>query len=531
MSSLQRVVNYVLPDNPGAVLEFVPLDSILINTAGEILPKTTRTSTAHATTGVGSVTLPVPDDTGRRVFRYLVMLPDEEQGVFDLGYGPGAAELSLLLAVTMTPTPPPNILAALINEYSIPQVYLDWLAAAGTAVADGADLIPDAPSDGTQYVRKDHEWESVVAGGGDVDDLTTATGTATHMMRVATVPGGLEYRSPAQVLSDIGAEAAGAVATHAALETVHGLTGNYIDAMQAASSPATANPFLTATINVAQPSSADWSFMTIDPSDADALPFYWKLWTIPQGGGRANVGWNLGYNQSSGGGPQSNNDATLYLQMETHYLTVDPLFEFHLNAYTANGLLSTRPFHINVYKDDLYTQVSFYFDRLELYTRGASPIQLATVLSGATAALSQWTHLTPTVHRADGQSALSIRAADDTPRVAIGTNGGANGGYIKILGTSPTIDGDTGKYLNIINFAGVTLPGAGVIYANNVWDGAPSIDLTAGKVYKIGAVKVVGARVIDNRCDDAINSGDVTTDGVIDALRDAMIAHGLIAAA
>ena len=37
------------------------------------------------------------------------------------------------------------------------------------------------------------------------------------------------------------------------------------------------------------------------------------------------------------------------------------------------------------------------------------------------------------------------------------------------------------------------------------------------------------ARVIDARCDDAINSGDATTDGVIDALRDAMIAHGLIA--
>jgi len=44
-------------------------------------------------------------------------------------------------------------------------------------------------------------------------------------------------------------------------------------------------------------------------------------------------------------------------------------------------------------------------------------------------------------------------------------------------------------------------------------------------------VKVVGPRVVDARCDDAINSGDATTDGVIDALRDAMIAHGLVAAA
>jgi len=50
-------------------------------------------------------------------------------------------------------------------------------------------------------------------------------------------------------------------------------------------------------------------------------------------------------------------------------------------------------------------------------------------------------------------------------------------------------------------------------------------------VLSVSGTQVVGARVIDARCDDAVNSGDATTDGVIDALRDAMIAHGLIAAA
>jgi hypothetical protein len=49
-------------------------------------------------------------------------------------------------------------------------------------------------------------------------------------------------------------------------------------------------------------------------------------------------------------------------------------------------------------------------------------------------------------------------------------------------------------------------------------------------VYKVDDVQVVSSRVVDARIDDVINSGDVTTDGVIDALRDAMIAHGLIAA-
>lgn len=47
----------------------------------------------------------------------------------------------------------------------------------------------------------------------------------------------------------------------------------------------------------------------------------------------------------------------------------------------------------------------------------------------------------------------------------------------------------------------------------------------------VDGTQVVGSRVIDARCDDALNSGDATTDGVIDALRDAMITHGLIAAA
>jgi hypothetical protein len=49
--------------------------------------------------------------------------------------------------------------------------------------------------------------------------------------------------------------------------------------------------------------------------------------------------------------------------------------------------------------------------------------------------------------------------------------------------------------------------------------------------YKVAGTQVVGARIIDARADDVANSGDATTDGLIDALRDAMIAHGLIAAA
>jgi hypothetical protein len=70
-----------------------------------------------------------------------------------------------------------------------------------------------------------------------------------------------------------------------------------------------------------------------------------------------------------------------------------------------------------------------------------------------------------------------------------------------------------------------------------IWVDTPSERLdvsgninTSG-VIKIDTVQVVSNRVIDARCDDAINSGDATTDGVIDALRDCLITHGLIAAA
>lgn len=50
--------------------------------------------------------------------------------------------------------------------------------------------------------------------------------------------------------------------------------------------------------------------------------------------------------------------------------------------------------------------------------------------------------------------------------------------------------------------------------------------------YQVNGIKVIGPRVVDARCDDAISTSamDTTTAGVIDSLRDAMIAHGLIAA-
>lgn len=57
-------------------------------------------------------------------------------------------------------------------------------------------------------------------------------------------------------------------------------------------------------------------------------------------------------------------------------------------------------------------------------------------------------------------------------------------------------------------------------------------DISTTGVIKVDATQVVGPRVVDARADDAINtsSWDSTTAGVLDALRDAMITHGLISA-
>ena len=58
-------------------------------------------------------------------------------------------------------------------------------------------------------------------------------------------------------------------------------------------------------------------------------------------------------------------------------------------------------------------------------------------------------------------------------------------------------------------------------------------DMTVSGVYKVDGVQVVSNRVVDARIDDTINEStwDSTTAGVLDAIRDAMIAHGLMAAA
>lgn len=140
MTSYTRTVNFSLPRNPNAPLIFTPLDSVLINDAGEIVTKAARSATTDGQ-GAGSIVLDTPDDSGRRAWVWQVELPDGETPQFALTWGAGAAPLAALLAADASRLTP-NVLASLLASlYSLNNDEVDWLSGARTAVPDGADVV------------------------------------------------------------------------------------------------------------------------------------------------------------------------------------------------------------------------------------------------------------------------------------------------------------------------------------------------------------------------------------------------------
>jgi len=119
----------------------------------------------------------------------------------------------------------------------------------------------------------------------------------------------------------------------------------------------------------------------------------------------------------------------------------------------------------------------------------------------------------------------------------------ARGLWIAAPTTTGTITTANGIYLEAITGAGTNYAiysaGGQSYHAGNFGIGntapAEALDVTGNinttGVVKVDDVQVLSNRVIDARAANVANSGDATTDGLIDALRDAMIAHGLIAAA
>lgn len=77
-----------------------------------------------------------------------------------------------------------------------------WVEKAGDTMTAALTLSGD-PTNALHAATK--QYVDNAAGAGDVDDLTTDTGSTGEMLRVDSLGTGLEYRTPAQVLADIGA--------------------------------------------------------------------------------------------------------------------------------------------------------------------------------------------------------------------------------------------------------------------------------------------------------------------------------------
>lgn len=129
-----------------------------------------------------------------------------------------------------------------------------------------------------------------------------------------------------------------------------------------------------------------------------------------------------------------------------------------------------------------------------------------------------------------GKDLLNVGRIDfiwgEGPYSSSSSPGGNDGeAYIEAQGDIIVYYADGGhKFESPAWFTGPVYLDANLVVTEN-------INLLSGAVITIDSTQVVGARVIDARADDTPNSGDSTTDGLIDALRDAMITHGLIAAA
>lgn len=165
----------------------ITLIDTLRTVAPDVYPGWSDTQSADENGDV-AFTLTVP---ASGAWKYQIELPD------------GGTAIAYLTAES--PTTLAGILAAVgaanSSQTAWEAALLGYEPALGNPGTDGYIL-----SSTTAGVRS---WVANVGGGvADVDELTTDSGTDLYMVRVAS-GGGLEYRSPAQTLSDIGAAASG----------------------------------------------------------------------------------------------------------------------------------------------------------------------------------------------------------------------------------------------------------------------------------------------------------------------------------
>lgn len=171
-----------------------------------------------------------------------------------------------------------------------------------------------------------------------------------------------------------------------------------------------------------QSSTSDVLLMQIDPSDTDSRMWQWCMNTVAQTG-RDNVTLNWGYNNAQGG-QQDSSDHSLYLQLESYWLTGgEGQAEFHLNYYGVSGANAFRPFTFRVNVDAIEAWATLLGDHIALQSRaGANGI---TVNPGSSIICADAMDV-----RATSTTAALIRKADlsanvfyvDTTNQRVGVN-------------------------------------------------------------------------------------------------------------
>ena len=189
-------VGPLMQGQAGVVMTFTMTDlgGTAVNLTGLTITGTiTNTQTKATAALAGAIALVTP---ASGIFSWTTHEDDVgTAGEFLLTFKSGTSLITLpsYLSILETPAASTTFGAALVG---VTVAEAAWLTLALATV-------PDASTLGS-------------GGASDVDDLTTATGSSTNMLRVAAA-GGLEYRTTAQVLGDIGAAAASSLANYLAL--------------------------------------------------------------------------------------------------------------------------------------------------------------------------------------------------------------------------------------------------------------------------------------------------------------------------
>jgi len=125
-----------------------------------------------------------------------------------------------------------------------------------------------------------------------------------------------------------------------------------------------------------------WSGADVNSRDWNENLSTW----INTGGGNNNNTWQMGYNNAATGGGVDATEPSWYIQMESNYNPTAtahvPVFEYHLNAYTAGGGTPVRPFQYNAARDGTWIEAFYKSDKTNWMDRSGTQIMILDHATG-----------------------------------------------------------------------------------------------------------------------------------------------------